>query len=666
MAEPQITNHLIHEKSPYLQQHAHNPVQWHPWGKMALEKSKKDNKPILLSIGYAACHWCHVMAHESFEDEETAILMNKLFINIKVDKEERPDLDKIYQTAHHLLNRQSGGWPLTIFLTPDLTPFFSGTYFPPEDRYQLPGFKKILKLIAEFYHHHPREIKQQSIEIKRILQQQNQLTTAITGQSIENALIALERQHDKKYGGFQGAPKFPQASKLEFLLKNATSLALSTLKHMAKGGIYDQLMGGFYRYSVDEKWNIPHFEKMLYDNGQLLTLYALAYQQSPEPLFKKITTETANWVTEQMQSSEGGYYSSLDADSEGEEGKFYRWLKSEVRSLLTPEEYAVIHSYFGLDEPPNFEHHWHLYVAESLQLISQKLNISLDKTQQLVLSSKKKLLAARNQRLQPYRDEKILTSWNALMIKGMLLAGNSLNEKRFLSSGQQAILFIKQKLWNGQHLFASYKDGQAYLLAYLDDYAFLLDAIITSLEITWDSELLAFAVKLADTVLNEFPDNRSGGFFFTAKDHEKLLYRPKLMIDEAIPAGNGVIVRVFLTLSYLLGDTRYLEAAEKTLQVASSHLIHYPEEHCSLLSGLNYYLRPPPFIIIRGNREKIKTWQENIKTINNHTFTIPNDITDLPDLLARKTDKGDCYAYLCQGLQCSEIIKDIDKLKSVK
>lgn len=664
----QKSNQLIHELSPYLQQHAHNPVNWYPWGKEALEKAQKENKPILLSIGYAACHWCHVMAHESFEDKETADLMNQFFINIKVDKEERPDLDKVYQTAHNLLNQQSGGWPLTVFLTPDLTPFFSGTYFPREAHFQLPSFKRVLHLIADLYQHKPNEIKQQNQEVIRILQQQQPFIsdTNLNEKPLELCLANLQQNFDKDNGGFGGAPKFPQASKLDYLLREISPMAFSTLMHIAEGGIYDQLAGGFYRYSVDKNWNIPHFEKMLYDNGQLLSLYALASKQYKEPYFMEIVRETSEWVLAELQASEGGFFSSFDADSEGEEGKFYRWDKKEIQRLLSSQEFEVVKRYFGLDNPPNFEGYWHLYVACSLEKTAKLLNISQDEVKERLLSAKGKLLKARRMRPRPFRDEKILTSWNGLMIKGLLLAGALLNEGRFIASAQQALHFIRQKMWQNGYLLASYKEGKAYLSAYLDDYAFLLDALITSLQITWDSNQLNFAVAIADRMLESFSDKNSGGFFFTPENHETPLYRPKTMMDDAIPAGNGVIVRVLLVLGHLVGESRYLNAAEKTLKAAWPSLLRYPAEHCALLLGLKDFLKPPQIIIIRGDEKEIKAWQDDVQSINNYTFAIPAETTDLPKALALKKAQGPGCAYVCRGTQCEAVITERKKLKDSK
>ncbi len=653
----QKANHLLHETSPYLQQHAYNPVDWYPWGEEALNKARQENKPILLSIGYAACHWCHVMAHESFEDTETAKLMNELFVNIKVDREERPDLDKIYQTAHYLLTQRSGGWPLTIFLSPDtLTPFFSGTYFPRETRYQLPAFKEVLNALADTYQHRSDDIQQQNQELLRLLNHQNsyaETTVKLNEQPIAQATEILQYSYDSANGGFGGAPKFPQPTRLELLLQSKLPLVSATLRHMAEGGIFDQLRGGFYRYAVDASWRIPHFEKMLYDNGQLLYLYALAGKIYTETLFKHIARETAEWVIAEMQSPEGGYYSSLNADSEGHEGKFYIWNKSEVEKLLSPEEYKMVSHHFGLDQSANFENQWHLYIASPLE--NNKL-----------ITAKQKLLEAREKRARPSRDEKILTAWNALMIKGMLMAGYLLQEKNFLDSAERAIQFIYKNLWKNKRLLASYKDGKAHLSAYLDDYAFLLDALITSLQISWNTQHLHFATELADILLSDFQDTAAGGFFFTANTHEKLLYRPKTFMDEAIPSGNGVLVRSLITLGHLLGETRYLDAAEKTLSAAWPMLIQYPAEHCSLLMGLKNFFEPAQIIIIRGEGDELKTWQEyckNKNVLHSVVFAIPSTEQNLPgELAARKAGKK-TSAYICQGTQCSAVIEDFATLK---
>lgn len=627
-------NHLANAASPYLQQHALNPVNWYPWSSEALAKARKEQKPILLSIGYAACHWCHVMAHESFEDEETAVLMNKLFINIKVDREERPDLDKIYQTAHQLLNRHAGGWPLTVFLTPDdLTPFFSGTYFPRESRHQLPAFKDVLKAIADAYYSQTKEIHLQNQELRCILQRQAQLVdAAINIQPLHLAEKSLTQRYDSVHGGFGTAPKFPQCTLLEFLFYTQPKIVKHTLEAMAKGGLYDQLSGGFYRYTVDAAWQIPHFEKMLYENAQLLYLYTLAAQQYDESFFADIARETANWVLANMQSIEGGYYSSLDADSEGEEGKFYVWDKAEIESLLTPTEFQLAKTSFGLNLPPNFENHWHL-------ILTQPGNLTV---------IKQKLLAARLQRITPARDEKILTAWNALMIKSMLLTGDKLQESHFIDSANQALTYIQQNFWNDSQLYATQN-----IPAYLDDIVYLIDALLAALQVDWNTEHLQFAIILTEFLLTHFYDEIQGGFFFTAHSHETLLFRPKTYMDEAMPAGNGIAVQVLLTLGYLLGETRYIDAAEKTLKAAWASIVAYPAEHCALLIGLKNFLTPPSIIIIRGNNVEMQRWRNHCKlNLANLVFAIPHTVQDLPGFLSAHKSEVETTAYICQGMQC--------------
>ncbi|MHB1946771.1 MAG: thioredoxin domain-containing protein [Gammaproteobacteria bacterium] len=661
-------NHLASETSPYLLQHAKNPVAWYPWGDEALQKAKHENKPILLSIGYSACHWCHVMAHESFEDEETAKLMNALFINIKVDREERPDLDKVYQTAHYFLTQRNGGWPLTVFLTPDLTPFFTGTYFPKESRYQLPSFKEVLRTIADIYKNNPHDIQQQNQQLLTALNFENpsQTSTSLSDVPLKTALSLLQRNFDNQNGGFGHAPKFPNPTKIEFLIYEKSPLAISNLMHMAKGGIYDQLQGGFFRYSVDEKWQIPHFEKMLYDNAQLIYLYTLASREFNEPYFANIARETADWIIAKMQSPEGGYYSSLDADSEGHEGKYYIWNKFEIAELLTEPEAQFADLYFGLDNPPNFEKQWHLHVEKSLATVSNKLHLTLGDAQQLLSNVKHKLLTARQKRIAPHLDEKILTSWNALMIKAMIIAADILQEPRYLISAEKALSLIKQHLWAHNRLLVSYKDGRANLTAYLDDYAYLLDALVTFLQITWHRDYLQFAIQLANHILNHFVDQKNGGFFFTADDQEKVLYRPKSMMDEAIPSGNAIALRSLLILGRLLGETRYLDAVETTLQSSATLLAQFPAEHCSLLLVLQDFLIPSKMIILRGDEVNMKIWRDCCKQedyLRNITFAISDKESQLPGLLETKVPKGKICAYLCENTKCLPVIQDLEELK---
>lgn len=664
------TNRLSNCTSPYLQQHADNPVEWYPWGEEALKKARQEDKPILLSIGYSACHWCHVMAHESFEDDATAEVMNRLFVNIKVDREERPDLDRVYQSAHQLLAQRPGGWPLTVFLTPDdQTPFFAGTYFPREPRHGLPSFSEILHNMANAYQQQREDIQAQNKALIRAIHQLDPITTdkavLLDSAPLESARQQLASSFDETHGGFGNAPKFPHPNSLEQLLRHWAATGTSdsrslymvdfTLTRMALGGINDRLAGGFCRYSVDSRWMIPHFEKMLYDNGPLLGLYADLWQATGKPLFRETALNTAHWVMTEMQSPEGGFYSSLDADSEGHEGRFYAWDRSEIKQLLNEDEYRHFSRYYGLDQEPNFEGLWHLHGYTDVATLNSELGSSAEQARDLLEQARQKLLRQRQKRVHPGRDEKILTTWNALMIKGLARAGRLLDEPTLINSAQRAVGFIQQQLWRDRHLLVSYKDGQANLNGYLDDYANLIDALLELLQARWDSRLLAFATELTDIMLERFEDKQQGGFFFTSNDHETLIYRPKPFGDESIPAGNGIAASVLTRLGHLLGETRYLHAAERTLQCTWEHLQQIPHAYCTMLKALDELINPTEVIILRGDAAALQPW---LKRANQHyaprriTFAIPTSASDLPEALRIKSAGDGCIAYLCHGAHC--------------
>ncbi len=673
---PTHTNRLIDQTSPYLLQHAHNPVDWWPWCAAALQLARDQDKPILLSIGYSACHWCHVMAHESFEDDSTAQVMNTLFVNIKVDREERPDLDKIYQTAHQLINQRAGGWPLTMILTPDgHTPFFAGTYFPVAPRYGMPAFKEMLHSVAQYYREHRAELQQQHRAFIDAFAQMNPATAANTLSAVplEMARRELEQHFDREHAGFGKAPKFPHPTNLERLLRHwsatqqqdhtALHMVRATLSAMANGGIFDQLGGGFYRYSVDDLWMIPHFEKMLYDNGPLLALYADAAVATHDASYTRIVQETAEWTQREMQSPQGGYYSSLDADSEGHEGKFYIWDTAQVQALLSAEEYAVFSRIYGLDRPANFEGSWHLHMLLGTDEVATALDKPEQAVQGLLHRAREKCFAALTGRIRPGRDEKILTAWNALMIKGMAAAGRRLNKPIYIESAQRAVDFIREQLFANGRLLASYKDGKASLMAYLDDYAFMLDALLECLQAQWRAQDLTFATTLADSLLDFFSDIDNGGFYFTAQDHEKLLYRPKPMMDEAIPSGNAIAASSLLRLGYLLGNTRYLEAATKTLHSAWQGLSQFPHAHGAMLHALEEYLYPPHIIILRGETAAMGEWQALLQqryAPRRLCVAIPANQTELNAALHSKAaDKQGVVAYICQGTHCLPPIKTL-------
>jgi len=601
-----VTNRLAKETSPYLQQHAGNPVDWYPWGPEALERARREDKPILLSVGYSACHWCHVMAHESFEDPQVAAVMNRLFVNVKVDREERPDLDQIYQTAHQMLSQRTGGWPLTMFLSPDGTPFFGGTYFPKDTRYGLPGFPQLCERIAAIWGEKRTDIATQNEEVlkafSRTVPRSGAHRSELSAQPVDAMLETLQASFDARLGGFGGAPKFPHPTDLELCLRRgATGMAHTTLKRMCEGGIYDQLGGGFCRYSVDAEWMIPHFEKMLYDNGPLLALLADAWLVTGDALYARCAGETAGWIIREMQSPEGGYYSSLDADSEHEEGKFYVWSREEAQSVLSHEEYLALSSHYGLDRPPNFENkHWHLHVSRPLE--SGREN--------LLEEAKRKLFDAREKRIRPGRDEKALVSWNALAIRGMARAGRVFGRPEWIASARRALDFIRAKMWRGGRLFATYKDGRAHLNAYLDDYAFLIAALLELMQAEFQSGDLDLSKELAGVLLDQFEDAQAGGFFFTARDHEQLIHRPKPGHDNATPSGNAVAAWALGRLAALTGEQRYAQAAGRALELFYPAMRDYPAGFGSMAIALEEFLEPPK--ARRGRWPSgVRRWREN-------------------------------------------------------
>ncbi len=677
------TNHLDGETSPYLLQHAHNPVDWYPWGPEALEKARLENKPILLSVGYSACHWCHVMAHESFEDPQTARLMNELFVNIKVDREERPDIDRIYQAAHSLLTRRPGGWPLTVFLTPDdQVPFFAGTYFPDRPRHGMPSFRDLLERIREFLDANEDEVREQNRSLMNALHNTagKHAASTLNALPLDSARQLLEQSFDARDGGFGSAPKFPHPTNIERLLRHwaggrsragaadrrALHMAVFSLEKMAHGGMFDQLGGGFCRYSVDDHWMIPHFEKMLYDNGLLLALYAEAYAATGNALFERTCRRTADWVMRDMQSPAGGYYSSLDADSEGEEGKFYVWTADEVRSLLG-DDYALFARRFGLDREANFEGRWHLHVFHGVDELAAEFSRPPEQIRDCLQRAADILLQAREQRVHPGRDDKILTSWNALMIRGMAVAARLLDEPGWLASAQRALDFIRATLWRDGRLLATCKDGRAHLNAYLDDHVYLIDAILELLQARWRDGDLAFAIELADLVLERFQDP-DGGFFFTSDDHEQLIQRPRPDHDDAMPSGNGIAARVLGRLGHLLGETRYLEAAQQTLKSCWSGIESMPHGHTSLLVALEESLFPFQTVIMRGPETTLGDWHAALArdyAPARLLLAIPATAAALPGQLALRAARDAAVAYLCSGTSCSEPVYRLDELKEL-
>jgi uncharacterized protein len=672
-----MPNRLAKETSPYLQQHSDNPVDWYPWGEEALKKARESGKPILLSVGYSACHWCHVMAHESFEDPAIARVMNDNFVNIKVDREERPDIDQIYQVAQQMLTQRSGGWPLTMFLTPDQLPFFGGTYFPSEPRYGMPGFPDLLKRVRDFYDKHPDDIREQGAQLATALSRMQPSSQAhpsqLSREPLDAAARFLDEAFDREHGGFSGAPKFPHPDTLELLLRRyaskadreALGLAAFTLRKMARGGIYDQVGGGFARYSVDAQWAIPHFEKMLYDNGWLLRLYADAWAATRDPEFERVCVETAAWVMREMQSPEGGYYSSLDADSEGEEGKFYVWTVEEIRLLLTREEFEAAALVFGLDRPPNFEsHYWHLVIARPPEEAARMLETSEGAVRLLLDSARGKLKAVRDKRVWPGRDDKILTSWNALMIAGMARAARVFGRRDWLDSARRALDFLRATPWKDGKLLATYKDGKAHLDAYLDDHAYLLAALLEMLQADFRAQDLEWAGELGDMLMERFHDNANGGFFFTSHDHESLIQRPKPGPDNATPSGNAVAALALHRLAFLTGETRFSDAAAGTIALFWPQVERQPSAFGTLLAALEEQLAPPRTLIVMGAKAQFGPWKELLDPAylpTTLTLFIPAGTSPLPPPLAKPaSDKVN--AWLCEGVTCLPPIDGVSNL----
>jgi hypothetical protein len=657
-------NLLADQTSPYLLQHAGNPVHWYPWGEAAFAAARESGKPVLLSIGYSACHWCHVMAHESFEDAATAQVMNDLFINIKVDREERPDIDRIYQMAHQLLTQRSGGWPLTMFLMPDQTPFIGGTYFPPTDRHGLPAFRTILARVADYYRQRQGELRDQSQALVDTLLRIDQPREMNEATLTDVPLLLLRKElgarFDREYGGWGPAPKFPHAGMIQRLLRDwratagnetpdlqALFMATLTLKRMVDGGLYDHLGGGFARYSVDERWEVPHFEKMLYDNGALLSALGDATLATGDELFARAARETAQFLLRDCRLPGGAFCSSFDADSEGHEGKFHVWTREQVEAALG-QDAPLFCAHYGFDAAPNFEGQWHLAAHGDIDALTADDRRRLDQ-------ARATLLALRNQRIWPARDDKVLTSWNALAIRGLADAARALGRADFAVAGAAALEYLHAHHWRDGRLLATSRDGVAHLPAYLDDHALLIDAILALATVQFRATDIAFAVQLADALLEQFEDQTSGGFFFTAHDHEALFHRSRVFADDAMPAGNATAASALLKLGCLLGEPRYLLAAERTLRAAWTALNEQPMAHVHLATALDEYLHLPLIVVLRGQPETLALWQSQLQRQfqpRAMVLAIPADVTDLPAALANKAPQGEIVGYLCRGMQC--------------
>ena len=659
-------NKLKFEKSSYLLQHADNPVNWYPWSEEAFKDSVKENKPILLSIGYSACHWCHVMAHESFENDETAKIMNDNFINIKLDKEERPDLDKIYQISQTIITGKSGGWPLTIFMTPDKFPFFAGTYFPPEEKFGLPSFKDILIRVLDFYKTGKKDIELQNTQLNTIFKnitETKNLKYVINKELLEKVQRELLSSIDKVHGGFGSAPKFPNISNLDFLIKlsskkNNTQYIELTLNRMCISGIFDHLKGGFFRYSVDELWMIPHFEKMLYDNGPMISLLCNGYKILKNNLYLDAINKTCDWLISEMQNEDGGFYSTIDADSENSEGKYYVWQEEELKTILDEKEYDVFKKVFVIYNRPNFENKYHLHVSKENENNYKKNN-------KLIKIISDKLLTERSKRIKPSIDKKILVSWNSLTISGLIAAYKLTNNELYYKSAKKSYTFIKEKMWKNHTLYACYHDTPQFD-GYLDDYAFLAKACLDLLRIDWNNDEYIFLIQLVDKVLNDFQDKKNGGFYFSSINQKDLIYRPKSFMDESMPSGNSIMTSVLLEIYELTGEKKYLEAMDNTFKAASDSIERSNVSHCSLYMNTNTPLTSKRVIIIKCNENDshgYKNEMYKIEGFRDCIYFLNCDENSPIESINIKKCFGKFTAYICENNVCSEPIKDFNSLQ---
>jgi uncharacterized protein YyaL (SSP411 family) len=675
--QTEFTNHLIHESSPYLLQHAHNPVDWYPWGEEAFAKARAENKPVLLSIGYSACHWCHVMAHESFEDEQIAQLMNENFVNIKVDREERPDLDQIYMNAVQMMTHH-GGWPMTVFLTPDGVPFYGGTYFPPQDRYNMPGFPRVLVGVAEAY----RDRRSDIAETSASLLQELQRLSATSGSSqpldkelLDAAYVGIARSYDPVNGGFGNAPKFPPAMTLEFLLRTylrtgkteALQMVRHTTEQMARGGMYDQLGGGFHRYSTDARWLVPHFEKMLYDNALLSRLYLHYFQLTADSFAREVTEGILDYVLREMTSAEGGFYSTQDADSEGHEGKFFVWDTSEIRAVLGDKDADLFSKYHDITDGGNFEGKNIPNIPRALAEVAAQIGISEKDLTASLNQSKRKLFEAREQRVKPDRDEKALTAWNGLMLSSFAEAGIALGREDYLQVARNNARFILSNLRSDGFLLRTHKDGIGKYNAYLEDYAFFIDGLVTLYETTGELEWLTEAISLNQRMVDEFWDEQDGGFFFTGKTHENLIVRSKDYFDNATPSGNSVAASVLLRLAILTDNEGYKNLAVSVFQQVADSAQKYPSGFGYALSAIDFLLSKPKEVAIVGTEQvSVKTflWEAWRQYQPNKVVAArvvgQNQESSLPALLGNRPPiDGKTTAYVCQNYVCQQPLTDL-------
>ena len=681
MTEHKHTNRLINETSPYLLQHAHNPVDWYPWGPEALARARTEDKPILLSIGYSACHWCHVMEHESFENEKIAQIMNENFVCIKVDREERPDLDSIYMNAVQMMTGH-GGWPMTMFLTPDLKPFYGGTYYPPADRQGMPGFPRVLSAIADSYVNRKQDIMDSADTITGELRKMNHFHATdemLTTEVLNQAFSALSSNFDRANGGFGNAPKFPPSMTLMFFLRHwkrtnsqaALEMAELTLEKMAEGGMYDHLGGGFARYSVDAQWLVPHFEKMLYDNALLARVYLYAYQATGKPSYRRVAEEILEYIIRDMTDRTGGFYSAEDADSEGEEGKFYVWTKQEVTDILGEVDAQLFCDYYDVTEQGNFEHGKSiLNTPIKIEETARDKGIQVEEFSRRMDAARKRLFYEREKRVRPGRDEKILAAWNGLMLTAFAEAANILGRDDYRAVAVKNAEFLLESLMQNGRVLRTFKDGTAKLNGYLEDYSYLIEGLVAVYEATFDPKFFDSARKLADTMIEQFWDEAEGGFFFTSADHEELITRTKDYFDNATPSGNSVAAVALLKLGMLTQENRYQRCAATILRTMRQAMAKYPSAFGYLLCALDFYLSEPKEIAIVGDADshEVRSFISEI-----YSRYLPNKVLALkePDgiesdsiklLSDRSMVGGKPTVYVCRNYTCLIPATTVDEL----
>jgi len=681
------TNRLINETSPYLQQHAHNPVDWFPWGDEALALAQKENKPIFLSVGYSSCHWCHVMEHESFENEEIAKIMNEHFVCIKVDREERPDIDQVYMQYVQMATG-SGGWPMSVFMTPDQVPFFGGTYYPPDDRYGRPGFKKLLLSMSNFYHNEKEELQKNLDKVERVfiaeetgIQKNTNSNELPTRQNWDSALEQLADYYEPVYGGIGRAPKFPAVNIFSLFLREHRNsgqrqylnMVEHTLQNMANGGIYDQVGGGFSRYSVDEKWLVPHFEKMLYDNGQLVPLYLDTYLVTGEEFYLNIAEETLEFTLREMTSDEGGFYSSLDADSEGEEGKFYVWDKREIDDLLGNDDAEIFNAFFGVTHSGNFEGKNILNVVTTPEQLSKNFNRPPEDIKRIINSGREKLLAEREKRVRPGLDDKVISSWNGLMLSAFARAYQVTQKEKYKNVIEKNVSFLKEKLMVDGKLMRTYKDGKSKYDAFIEDYATLTNALLDAYEAVFNLEYIAFAIQLNDYANTHFWDKENGGYYTASDQQEKLIKRMKDASDNSIPAGGGIMLMNNLRLFSYTEKAEYYQTAESNLKKYGAEFSKNPYGYGSYLAALDMYLEKPKEILIaRKTDHNIDEYLQLLFStyLPNKVVMVLSENDDYSALTAslvkgKTSIDGKVTSYVCQNFACSLPVFSVAELKEL-